>query len=184
MIDDELHSIIKGCIKDNRVSQNELYRRYFSYAMSVCFRYVSDREEAVGIVNEGFLKIFNNLKKFDAQYDLKPWLKTIMVNTAINHVKKMKKYDAEIGLDHAETVPTANDILSKINYEELVNMIHGLSLAYRTVFNMHVLDGYKHEEIAEKLGITVGTSKSNLTRAKANLREMIQLRYKSDYNVA
>ena len=107
-----------------------------------------------------------------------------MVNTAINHVKKMKKYSAEIDLDQASGVPSANDILSKINYEELLTMIHGLSMAYRTVFNMHVLDGYKHDEIAKKLGITVSTSKSNLTRAKARLREMIQNRYKSDYNVA
>jgi len=184
MIDEELKIIINGCIKQKRLSQNELYKKYFSYAMSICFRYVSNREEALSIVNAGYLKIFNNIKKFDTQYDIKPWLKTIMVNTAINHVKKMKKYEAEIELEEASGVPTANDILSKINYDELLTMIHQLSLAYRTVFNMHVLDGYKHEEIATKLGITVSTSKSNLTRAKANLREMIQNRYKSDYNVA
>jgi len=151
MIDEELKIIINGCIKQKRLSQNELYKKYFSYAMSICFRYVSNREEALSIVNAGYLKIFNNIKKFDTQYDIKPWLKTIMVNTAINHVKKMKKYEAEIELEEASGVPT---------------------------------DGYKHEEIATKLGITVSTSKSNLTRAKANLREMIQNRYKSDYNVA
>ncbi len=184
MIDTELDTIIKGCIKNNRISQNELYKKYFSYGMSICCRYVTNRDEAVDIVNQSFLKIYLNLKKFDRNYHFKPWFKTIMINTALNHVKKMKKYEVEIELDDAFKIPTANDILSRIAYDELLQMIHGLSLAYRTVFNLHVLDGYKHEEIANQLGITVGTSKSNLTRAKARLREMIQLRYKSDYNVA
>ncbi|MEL6388989.1 MAG: sigma-70 family RNA polymerase sigma factor [Bacteroidota bacterium] len=174
MADSEFDSILIACGKNDRRAQKVLYQRYYSYGMSVCSRYVTNKEDATSILNEGFLKVFKNIKKFDAQYDFKPWLKTIMVNTAINHVKKMKKYNVEIGLDQAQAIPTSSDILSRLNYEELVNMIQSLSLAYRTVFNMYVIDGFKHDEIATKLGITASTSKSNLTRAKAKLREMIQ----------
>jgi len=142
--------------------------------MSICFRYVTNEEEAISIMNNGYLKIFKNIQKYDENYDFKPWFKTIMVNTAINYVKKMKKYKAEINLEEASTVSTSNDILSKISFKELINTIQALSVGYRTVFNMYVLDGYKHEEIANQLGISVNTSKSNLSRAKSRLREIIQ----------
>jgi len=142
--------------------------------MSICYRYVANEDEALAIMNNGFLKIFTHISKFDDSYDFKPWFKTIMVNTAINYVKKMKKYKAEINIEEAATLQTSNDILSKISFKELLNTIQTLSLGYRTVFNMYVLDGYKHEEIAQQLGISVNTSKSNLSRAKVRLREIIQ----------
>ena len=141
--------------------------------MSICFRYVNDQNEAQSIMNNGFLKIFLNIEKYNPEYDFKPWFKTIMVNTSINHVKKMKKFKSEVGLDTISHYPTTDDILSKISFDELLRTIQSLSLAYRTVFNMYVLDGYKHEEIAQKLGISVSTSKSNLSRAKVRLRDMI-----------
>lgn len=141
--------------------------------MSVCYRYVNDQEEAESIMNQGFLKIFKNIEKYDSSYDFKPWFKTIMVNTAINHVRKMKKFKVETDIDQVQSVSTADDVLSKIGFDELLNTIQSLSIAYRTVFNMYVLDGYKHEEIAEKLNISVSTSKSNLSRAKLKLRELI-----------
>ncbi len=142
--------------------------------MSICFRYVTNESEAISIMNNGYLKIFKNIHKYDDSYDFKPWFKTIMVNTAINYVKKMKKYKAEINLEEAATFSTSNDILSKISFKELLGTIQTLSIGYRTVFNMYVLDGYKHEEIANQLGISVNTSKSNLSRAKSRLREIIQ----------
>ena len=125
-------------------------------------------------MNNGFLKIYKNISKYDESYDFKPWFKTIMVNTAINYVKKMKKYKAEVNLEEASTFSTSNDVLSKIAFKELLGTIQSLSVGYRTVFNMYVLDGYKHEEIAEQLGISINTSKSNLSRAKLRLREIIQ----------
>ena len=123
------------------------------------------------------MKVFKNIKKYDSNYDFKPWFKTITVNTAINHIKKMKKFDSEVGLNEVTAFPTADDVLSKIGFDELLSTIQNLSVAYRTVFNMYVLDGFKHEEIANKLGISVSTSKSNLSRAKMKLREMIQGKY-------
>lgn len=147
--------------------------------MSICFRYVNNKDEAQSIMNGGFLKIYKNMSKYNDKYDFKPWFKTIMVNTAINHVKKMKKFKLETNLEAATIHPTTDDILSKINFDELLKTIQSLSVSYRTVFNMYVLDGYKHEEIAEKLGISVSTSKSNLSRAKVRLREMINGKLKT-----
>lgn len=166
--------IIGGCCKDDRIAQNQLYRKYYSYGMSICYRYVNNIDEAKSILNQGFLKVFNNINKYDDTYSFRPWFKTIMVNTAINHVKKMKKFKMEIGLEEVKAYPTTDDVLNKINFEELLKTIQSLSVAYRTVFNMYVLDGYKHEEIAKKLNITVSTSKSNLSRAKLKLREIIR----------
>ena len=150
---------------------------YYSYGLSICYRYANEKNEAIGILNSGFLKVFKNIKKYDPTYDFKPWFKTIMVNTAINHVKKMKKFNAEIGLDAVNSYPTSDDILGKISFDELLATIQTLSVGYRTVFNMYVLDGYKHDEIAERLGISVNTSKSNLSRAKEKLRDLIQRKF-------
>jgi len=147
---------------------------YYSYGMSICFRYVNDKEEAQYIFNHAFLKIFQNIHKYNSNLDFKPWFKTIMANTAINHIKKMNKFKVETNNDAIVNIPTKEDILSKISFDELVATIQSLSVSYRTVFNMYVLDGFKHEEIAKKLGISIGTSKSNLSRAKLKLREIIQ----------
>lgn len=142
--------------------------------MSISFRYVNNQDEAQAILNNGFLKVYKNIKKFNTEYDFKPWFKTILVNTALNHVKKMKKFKLETDLETATIHPSTDDVLNKINFDDLLKTIQSLSISYRTVFNMYVLDGYKHEEIANKLGISVNTSKSNLSRAKVRLREMIK----------
>lgn len=142
--------------------------------MSICYRYVNDKSEAQDIMNMAFLKVFQNIKKYNTDYDFKPWFKTIMVHTAINYVKKMKKFKLETGMEDIKVYPTTDEILSKINFEELLNTIQSLSISYRTVFNMYVLDGFKHEEIARALGISVNTSKSNLSRAKTKLRQIIR----------
>ena len=142
--------------------------------MSICFRYVNDKEEAQYIFNNAFLKVFENVHKYDERLDFKPWFKTIMANTAINHIKKMNKFKVETSSEAITNIPTKEDILSKLSFDEIVATIQSLSVSYRTVFNMYVLDGFKHEEIAKKLGISIGTSKSNLSRAKGKLREIIQ----------
>ncbi|MEE9371557.1 MAG: sigma-70 family RNA polymerase sigma factor [Saprospiraceae bacterium] len=176
--DAEFYILIARCSKRNRQAQNELYKLYFSYGMSICTRYVNDRSAAITILNDAFLRIFNNLNTYNTELDFKPWFKTIVVRSAINYLKKMKKYKLEMNIDNAKTISTNEDFLSKFNYIELLEMIQSLTLAYRTVFNMYVIDGYKHNEIANTLGITVSTSKSNLTRAKQKLRELISKRNK------
>jgi RNA polymerase sigma-70 factor (ECF subfamily) len=179
---DILERIIEGCRKEQRSSQHALYKMFYSYGMSICFRYATDEQEAIGILNEAFLKVFDNLKQFDPEKGaFKSWFRVILVNTAINHVKKQQKFKLEVAMDEAMEVRQQDDILSRIGYKELIAMVQSLSVAYRTVFNLYVIDGFKHEEIAQQLGITVSTSKSNLARAKARLRDMIQEKLKAKY---
>jgi RNA polymerase sigma factor (sigma-70 family) len=141
--------------------------------MSVVCRYVSEKEEAHSILNEGFLKVFQNLKNFNQGQDFKPWFKTILINSSLNYIKKMKRFTVETEIDQAKHLSVSELILSKLHYNEILEMVQSLSTAYRTVFNLHVVDGYSHEEIATQLGITVSTSKSNLARAKERLRETL-----------
>ena len=142
--------------------------------MSICTRYVNDVSEAKSIMNQGFFKIFKNLQKFDTNYDFRPWLKTIMVNTALDHIKRNKKMALHTELKESSNHVVNETAIDKMSFDDLIKIVNLLPTAYRTVFNLFVIDGYKHEEIAEQLGIGVGTSKSNLSRAKEKLRSMVR----------
>lgn len=177
----EFQEIIRGCCKRKRSSQNALYRLYYAYGMSICVRYTDNESDAISVVNEGFLKVFQNIKKFKIEMPFKPWFRKIVVNTAINYVKRQKKFKMEISMEEAKNISTNDEILSRIHYKELIKMVQSLSFAYRTVFNMYVIDGFKHQEIAEKLGISVSTSKSNLTRARAKLQKLVTAKLNNPY---
>lgn len=126
------------------------------------------------------MKIFKNLKKFDLNKSFKPWLRTILINTCINNFRK-KQLHFNTGLEEVENQAMTEDILSNISYQEILDMIRKLSPAYRAVFNLHVIEGYKHEEIADMLGISVGASKSNLFKAKKHLKMILTEYLKEDY---
>lgn len=164
---------IKGCIKQRREAQNRLYTLFYSYGMSICVRYTTHESDAIALLNSGFLKVFSNIKKYDARRDFKPWFRIIIVNTALNYVNREGKREPLLGEDDYPEVATDEQIVSSLQYKDLIVLIRKLPTAYRTVFNLYVLDGYKHHEIAEKLGISVGTSKSNLARAKGKLKEAL-----------
>lgn len=169
----ELLEVIERCKRHDRRSQQQLYRLFYAYGMSISIRYTKDEGEALLVLNDGFLKVFRNLKKFDRELPFKPWFRKILINTAINYVKKQQKFKSTVAMEEEANIATSEDILSRINYQELINMVQSLSTGYRTVFNLYVIDGFKHEEIAEALGISVGTSKSNLSKARAKLQEII-----------
>ncbi len=174
--------ILQGCLREDRNSQHALYRMFYSYGMSICYRYATDQQEAVGMLNEAFLKVFDNLDRFDPERgEFKSWFRTIVVNTAINHVRRQQKFKQEVAMEEARDTSDQESILSCIGYKELLELVQSLSVAYRTVFNLYVIDGYSHEEIARQLGISVSTSKSNLTRAKARLRGMIRQKLDTRY---
>lgn len=170
---EDLQHILKGCLKQQRKSQHELYKMFYAYGMSIGIRYVKNEDEAIQVLNDSFMKVFTRIKKFDMQYDFKPWFRKIVVNTSIDYMKKQKKLQMKSQIEDAKHISDREDILSKIGYNELINLVQSLSTAYRTVFNMYVIDGYKHDEIAKTLNISVGTSKSNLSKARAQLRDMI-----------
>jgi len=169
----DLHDILAGCSKKERKAQHALYKLYYAYGMSVGIRYVDSEGEAIEILNDSFMKVYDNIHRYDDKYPFKPWFRKIVVNTALNHMKKNKKLKLQTNIDEAYHLSSREEILSKIGYKELIKIVHGLSTAYRTVFNMYVIDGYKHEEISQKLGISVGTSKSNLSKARAILQQRV-----------
>lgn len=151
------------------------------FAMKICYRYTNSNEESEEIVNEGFVKLFKNIYQFDETrqddtlLSLKGWFKRILVNTCIDHYRKVNasvnghvlSHESELIADHSET---GLDVLS---YKEIMEAIRLLSPGYRSVFNLFVIEGLSHEEISKKLGISVGASKSNLSKARDNLRKLL-----------
>ena len=149
--------------------------------MSICLRYADNRDEASVILNDGFMKIFSSMKQFDLTRPLKPWLRKIMVNTSINHYKEKQRSIQAEEIEQGERESETENIISGSSYQEIIGMLHKLSPAYRTVFNLYVIEGYKHEEIAKMLGITVGASKSNLFKAKDQLKKILNDFFEEDY---
>ncbi len=180
-MEDKLEDIIKACIKRDRKSQNALYRLFYSYGMSIAIRYIHDERLAIEIVNDAFMKVFKHLKKFDRNNDFKPWFRRIVVNASIDKIKEQKRLQMNTDIREAENLSAKDEILSKIGYKELLTLVEQLSTAYKTVFNMYVIDGFKHEEIAETLGISVGTSKSNLSKARAALKKLVSEQLNTRY---
>ena len=147
---------------------------YFGFSLKICLRYSKDKEEALEMVNDGFMKVFINISRYRKEHAFKSWLSTIMINTSIDHYRiRVKKINME-ELNANHDLEESEHILSKLNYEELIKLVQKLSFAYRTVFNLFVIDGYSHEEISKLLSISVGTSKSNLFKAREHLKLMLK----------
>lgn len=171
---DDVQSLVRGCLSKDRESQKLLYRHFYGYAMSVCLRFASSTDDALEILNDGFMKVFNKTDKYNPKKSFKGWLRRIMINTALDHYRKNLKHSYHAKLNGNEPVFTHESVMDKLSYEEIIALIQKLSPAYRAVFNLYVIDGYRHDEIARILHISVGTSKSNLSKARANLRSMLQ----------
>ncbi|MBD8487137.1 RNA polymerase sigma factor [Echinicola sp. CAU 1574] len=168
-------ALIEGLSSNDRKSQELLYRQFYSYGMSVCLRYTANRDEAVEVLNDSFMKVFSKINQFNPDLSFKTWFRRILINTAINHFKHELKHAQTESLDQAEYLNGKDHgVISQMSYEEMIEAIRGLSPIYRTVFNLYAIEGYTHEEIAAQLGVTVGASKSNLSRARANLREILR----------
>jgi RNA polymerase sigma factor (sigma-70 family) len=173
--------IVQSCAKADRESQKTFYKMYYGFSMAICMRYCNTKDDAMEVVNDGFMKIYRELHNFKPAYDnyetsLRGWMKSIMVNTAIDHFRKnnKKNFLVDIKDDHLETIDPQETSINKLSYKEIIEIVQRLSPGYRTVFNLYVIDGYKHEEIAKQLNITVGTSKSNLAKAKMNIQKMLK----------
>lgn len=149
--------------------------------MSICLRYADNRDEAAEILNDGFMKIFTNIRQFDLSKPLKPWLRKVMINTAINRYRQKQRAIQVEAMEKAAQQGESEGVISGITYQEIIGMLHKLPPAYRTVFNLYAIEGYKHEEIAQMLDISVGTSKSNLHKAKECLRKILSEFFESDY---
>lgn len=176
----ELEIHIKGCALNNRESQKKIYSFFYMYAMSICQRYTNHEEDATEMLNDGFLKVFVEIYRFKPSYNntvnsFKGWLRQIMVYTAIDHFRRNHKQRVITELDESymHLPDNGENSLAKMSYEEIVASIKLLSPGYRTVLNLYLVEGFSHEEIAEELGITLGTSKSNLAKAKKQLQKIL-----------
>ena len=171
----DLTPLLQGCIAQRRDCQQQLYQQFYGYGMSICLRYTPNGEEAVEVLNDGFMKVYQKLSDFTLGQSFRAWFRRILINTAINHYHRTKKHHhhepIETQLDQSADTP---DAVSQLSYEELYALVQQLPPVYRTVFNLYAIEGYSHEEVAKALDITVGTSKSNLSRARAQLRTMLK----------
>lgn len=184
----QISSLIAGCCKNDRNSQRDLYHWLHDYAMKICYRYVSKTEEAEELANESFIKLFKNIHQFDGTRGgetealLKGWFKRIVVNTCIDHLRRnhLKLVSQEISEEGETFADSQESGIDKLMYLEIIDAIRKLTPVYRTVFNLFVIEGFSHEEIAKQLDISVGASKSNLSKARNNLRKIItqQTEYK------
>ena len=177
----ELRNIIEGCKKGKRKYQKQLFEKYYGKMMGVCLRYARDEDEAQDMVQNGFIKVFNKLEVYNYTGSFEGWVRRIMVNTAIDLIRKNK--NNTYALEEETIIPASTEedgivleeeqIELNIKAKKAVEAIGQLSAGYKMVFNLYVIEGYTHKEIAEYLGISEGTSKSNLAKAKQKLRALL-----------
>jgi RNA polymerase sigma factor (sigma-70 family) len=177
---DELTYHVGACALNSRESQKVIYSSFYGYAMAICDRYTSKQDDALEILNDGFLKIFREIHHYKPAYadvvsSFKGWLRKIMVYTAIDHFRKYHKHQMVTQLDDVvyQMASVNEDALDKLSYEEIIRAVQELSPGYRTVFNLFIIEGLSHDEIATQLGISTGTSKSNLFKARLQLQKIL-----------
>lgn len=173
MGEEDLHQLIRGCIKQDRKCQKMLYKAFYGFAMGICLRYAGNRDEAAEVMNQGFFKVFTHIERYDMERPFKAWLGKIMMNVSIDFYRANLKMAYTEDLDKAEHLSDGDHVDRNLNYNDLLAMVQQLPHAYRTVFNLFAIDGYSHDEIAAKLNINAGTSKSNLHKARQKLKQMI-----------
>ena len=173
MGEEDLHQLIRGCIKQDRKCQKMLYKAFYGFSMGICLRYANDRDEAAEVMNQGFFKVFTHIESYDITRPFKAWLGRIMTNVSIDFYRANLKMAYTEDLDKAEHISDGDRVDKNLHYSDLLAMVQKLPQAYRTVFNLFAIDGYSHEEIAAMLNINIGTSKSNLHKARQKLKLMI-----------
>lgn len=179
-----LEDIINGCKKGKRKSQELLYRTYSGKMYAVCLYYAGNKTEAEDFLHNGFIKVFENIKQFQERGVFDAWIRKIFMHTALEKYRQKKHLifsdnkDAEQFLES-----TQEDALSKISAKDLMQIIQKLSPAYRIVFNLFAIEGYSHKEISELCGISEGTSKSNLSRARAHLQQLVNTRFELNRSI-
>nr|WP_319399709.1 RNA polymerase sigma factor [uncultured Carboxylicivirga sp.] len=173
----ELNKIIKDCQNNKRRAQQQLYEMFAPKMLGVCMRYCKGRDEAEDCLQEGFIKVFSKIHLFGFKGSFEGWIRRIVVNTVIEHFRKKQP---EVLVDEFPTITDEEEdvYIPIVNQTELLAMIQELPPKYRLVFNMYAIEGFSHQEIAEEMGISIGTSKSNLSRARQWLKQQIEVKVK------
>lgn len=172
---DNIDTIIEGCKKGSRKDQERLYKAYYRSMVSLCLRYTRNDADAVEALNNGFLKVFKSIHRYEpAQASLYTWIRTIVVNSCIDLVKARQSAGQHKELDESTEVQIPAEVIGKMKAAEILELVRRLPPATRAVFNLYVMEGYNHREIGELLQISAGTSKWHLSEARKSLQHMIQ----------
>ncbi|MEN7549495.1 sigma-70 family RNA polymerase sigma factor [Rapidithrix thailandica] len=166
--------LIKKCRKQNASAQAALYEKYSPVMYAVCLRYIKEPGEAEEVMINGFMKAFDKLGQFKFEGSFEGWLRRIMVNESLMYLRKNKHMYLEVDIEQADYAPNYQQLSDHLEAEDLMKMVGQLPMGYRTVFNLYAIEGYSHKEIAEQLGISENTSKSQLSRARALLQKFLR----------
>lgn len=167
--------LIDGCKARNPLSQRQLYEKYSRKMMGVCLRYTNNRDEAEDVLQDGFVKVFEKIGSFQSQGSFEGWLRRIFVNTSLDSIRKNKENNLLADIDQVGySLDSGTSVESDMNADELMKILNSIPAGYKVVFNMFVIEGYSHKEIAEELGVSESTSKTQFLRAKAYLMKIMQ----------
>lgn len=167
-------AILSGCLQNDPAAQRELYTKYSPKMLSVCYRFAHNREDAEDMLQDGFIKVFSQIHTFQNKGAFEGWIRRIIVHTCINHLKKNKKFNESVDIIHATGVQIREDsVPSIVQAKQVVECIRLLPLGYRTVLNLYAIEGYSHKEISEMLDVEESTSRSQYTRAKQMLEDIL-----------
>ena len=167
-------ALLKGCLNNNATAQRELYNKYSSKMLSVCYRYAHNREDAEDMLQEGFIKVFLQIHTFENRGAFEGWIRRIIVHTCINILKKNKKFNESVDIIHATSMQVREEsVPSIVQAKQVVECIRLLPMGYRTVLNLYAIEGFSHREIGNMLDIEESTSRSQYTRAKAMLENVL-----------
>ncbi|MDN5215432.1 sigma-70 family RNA polymerase sigma factor [Fulvivirgaceae bacterium BMA12] len=168
-----IEDLIQGCLDNSQRAQRDLYDRYSSLMFSICLRYVGDTAQAEDIMIAGFMKIFANIKQFLGKGSFEGWMRRIMVNEALAFIRKNKSMYLEVDIQVADYEPDYGLLGDRLEADDLMRLVNDLPVGYKTIFNLYAIEGYAHKEIADMLGISVNTSKSQLSRARTLLQSKL-----------
>lgn len=166
--------LVKECVLGNRHYQEIFYKKYSKRMYNLCLAYSSSDDDAKDVMQDGFVKVFTSLKQYSGNGSLEGWVRKIIVNTAIDFYRKKRKEVRNISIEHAHDLAFDESVINALNAKHLIDLIRKLPEGANLIFNLYVVEGYNHEEIAKKLDISIGTSKSQLSRAKSLLKEYIE----------
>ncbi len=173
MTKNEVDRIINGCRQGDRLSQKHLYQQFYQYGMNISHRYARTNSEAEEILNDAFLRVFTKIEMYNIDLPFVTWFHTIVVRSAINYLKKYENKPVTTDIEMGRAAIIQEDALSKMSSDEIIALVRQLPPSYRATFNLSVVEGYAHNEIAAIMGVTEGTARSNLMIARQKLQKMV-----------
>ncbi len=167
--------VIRACVKQDKIAQRTVYETYYPLMLAILRRYIRDEEEALDVLNQGYMKVFKKIDQYHFENSFEGWCKRIIINTALDHLRSSKRYKDVFSFDAIMPANKVyNDGLNNLSVGELMDIIDGISPISKTVFNLFAVDGCSHKEIAEQLSISVGTSKWHLSSARKQIQSRLK----------